>query len=274
MSRQYDLIPGEAFPSLENTQYALASTPPSPDSAEWMTFEQAKQWFAQGMEMPKGRKVYAKCMMCETIFTKSPGKFSDNPEVCLAQRHACSNRCAALLRGTEARQTSSCYECGESFAHAASRLRHKHIFCSIACSGAYRSKTFVGPAHHRYCAVELTCTQCLKVFTRGRFKARTERTKNPFCSHACYHESLRGVPTKKGSGRASLRSYPPEFKVLRRQLLRGASCVSCGLPAKDLHHRDGNPENNSVENLAPTCRSCHTLHHCSSAIPELSPSKI
>ena len=39
-------------------------------------------------------------------------------------------------------------------------------------------------------------------------------------------------------------------------------CELCGeRPARDRHHRDGNPLNNERENLELICRSCHNREH-------------
>lgn len=34
-------------------------------------------------------------------------------------------------------------------------------------------------------------------------------------------------------------------------------CENCGAKAKDRHHKDGNPLNNSPENILSLCRKCH-----------------
>jgi rRNA maturation endonuclease Nob1 len=48
-----------------------------------------------------------------------------------------------------------------------------------------------------------------------------------------------------------------------RQLLPSGSCEICGSNKNvDVHHKDGNPQNNVLENLQRVCRSCHIkIHH-------------
>ena len=47
-----------------------------------------------------------------------------------------------------------------------------------------------------------------------------------------------------------------------RKIVPPGPCNRCGKPdAKDVHHKDGNHQNNLPENLERICRSCHTLEH-------------
>lgn len=47
-----------------------------------------------------------------------------------------------------------------------------------------------------------------------------------------------------------------------RSLVPKGPCNRCGKPeALDVHHRDGNHLNNSLENLERICRGCHNLAH-------------
>lgn len=47
-----------------------------------------------------------------------------------------------------------------------------------------------------------------------------------------------------------------------RKLIPPGPCVRCGKPnASDVHHKDGNHQNNAPENLERICRSCHSLAH-------------
>lgn len=47
-----------------------------------------------------------------------------------------------------------------------------------------------------------------------------------------------------------------------RKLVPAGPCGRCGAPdASDVHHRDGDHQNNSLSNLERLCRSCHNLEH-------------
>lgn len=57
-------------------------------------------------------------------------------------------------------------------------------------------------------------------------------------------------------------------KIIKRIILseRGESCENCGLSEwlgikirLDMHHIDGNPDNNNRENLKLLCPNCHSL---------------
>jgi 5-methylcytosine-specific restriction protein A len=49
------------------------------------------------------------------------------------------------------------------------------------------------------------------------------------------------------------------WQKLRRWVLnRDPLCRDCGDVATDVDHDDGNPGNNSPENLVPRCHSCHS----------------
>lgn len=47
-----------------------------------------------------------------------------------------------------------------------------------------------------------------------------------------------------------------------RKMIPPGCCNHCGKQnAKDVHHKDGNCQNNSIENLVRICRSCHVKEH-------------
>lgn len=261
----------------ENTQYALVPKGESWRTAEWMTFVQATEFF-RSPSLPRGAKLYAKCLVCAEVFTRPLSKFLGNTQARERQEHTCSTACRAQLRSLRTSVNQVCDECGEEFSEPASVAAkpRKNTFCSNACRGKHRARTYVGENNHRYAQQEVTCECCGKVFRRkqsavDRARAAGERL---FCSRECYAESLRGAPTNRSRPSRGARSYPPEFKKARAAMLATQTpCVVCGAVAKDLHHRDGDKENNESGNLVPVCRSCHSAHHhpSSSGLPELMP---
>lgn len=265
-----------------NTLYALASSDQKadPSTAEWMTCEQARAWlFSDQMPPTRRHVVLMKCPVCGTHFIRSPSKLRAHKDQCERLTHTCSNACMGVMRTEQRTVTLACDVCGVDFSLPRSTYEarlargNKHHFCSRECNGEYRSKEIVGEKHPRYSKVELTCTQCKKPFLRGYYAAQSFTTKRPFCSQSCYHTWQVGRPTEKDTGRGSLRSYPPEFKLARRKMREEkALCVVCMYPATQLHHKDEDIENNDPQNLAPVCFRCHKRHHASTPHPLLSPS--
>lgn len=270
-----------ALTLLGNTQYALIAPGQDPSSVEWMSSDQAKAWLhSDAMPQTRRHKLLLECPVCKTHFTRSPSKLRDQVDTCKTLTHTCCVTCMGVMRTYLRTVDLSCDECGKQYKvgqaeHARRLVRgDKHHFCSYACSGKALSRTHRGEKHHNYNRVEMTCTHCEKKFLRTEGAAKKYRTMKPFCSRECYGTWLVGRATQKGTGRGGLRSYPPEFKAMRKKLLGpSALCVVCMYPAKDLHHKDENVENNAQGNLALVCRRCHTRHHAGPKHPLLSPSK-
>lgn len=204
-----------------NTRYALVSKGESPSTAEWMSSEKARELLLSKEKIeaiPFLTRLYAECPVCGTVFWKSPHKFHAAKKACEELRHTCSNACSQKLKSLMNSVELSCAECGTKFrrakaAHQRRVAQGQPEFCSKACYGKHRSKTYKGESHHRFTSVTLTCTQCSKEFVRRKSQATSERTTQPFCSRECYYESRRGRSIEHG--KRAPRSYPPEFKRLR-----------------------------------------------------------
>ena len=57
---------------------------------------------------------------------------------------------------------------------------------------------------------------------------------------------------------------------LRRAILDrdGWQCQRCGMYGRlEVHHRDGDPGLNTLDNLETLCRSCHIRHHAPAVTP-------
>jgi hypothetical protein len=273
----------ESLRLLGNTLYALVLKGQDPSTVEWMTSESATAYLQSGEKPPIGAKLKMRCPVCHSEFMRPVGKVRENKEVCAKQRHACSVQCGRELYRWANSVELVCHECSKEFRLASAEYKrrsqrgNKEFFCSNACYGAYRSRVYQGEAHHRYSKVAMVCTQCGEEFKRKQAHATTARTQTPFCSHTCYHQWLRengGIRTLVGSSTSlGARSYPKEFKWLRERIMAmKPRCIACGVEAVDVHHLDGDKDNNEFMNLVPVCRSCHTRHHQYQAIPALSPS--
>ena len=102
------------------------------------------------------------------------------------------------------------------------------------------------------------CVNC------GTNKAQDGR----FC-HSCRNESRKDYYKEryeKNGGYKWHRTKVKEFKI--RQLLLERSdgcCESCGwskaIEVLQIHHKDRDKKNNSLENLEFLCPTCHLYHH-------------
>lgn len=100
-----------------------------------------------------------------------------------------------------------------------------------------------------------TCARCGKQVSRppSRFFGPPERS---YCGLACRNAGLvlRGEasPAWKGD-----KASPPAGRKRARQAYRLGCCARCGRSAVDRHHRDGDTNNNSPDNIESLCRRCH-----------------
>lgn len=87
-----------------------------------------------------------------------------------------------------------------------------------------------------------------------RCGAGVPRKTSKFCGRKCMSDSYRGM--RHGTSDASAR------KLARAKKAHVTCCESCGR-SKFLvvHHADGNPHNNTPNNLTTLCRKCHASIH-------------
>lgn len=105
---------------------------------------------------------------------------------------------------------------------------------------------------------EKYCLACGKRMSRKRYKGVLESNKGfsrrKYCDQKCMAEHWISQP-KTGT------SYSAGHAIARAEVAAGC-CEICGKPnAMDVHHKDGNYQNNSPDNLMRICRSCHNKQH-------------
>lgn len=98
------------------------------------------------------------------------------------------------------------------------------------------------------------CRACGQQLIRKRYGARMEdRTRflrRIYCDERCMAEGMRQDTVTLAGHRA------------RAVKLRGRACEECGATdGLHAHHRDEDPSNNTPENIATLCGSCHLKWH-------------
>lgn len=100
------------------------------------------------------------------------------------------------------------------------------------------------------------CEQCGATMERKRYGAQMEDrgafSRRRFCDQTCmaaWQEGRIKVSSDKAGRRQAVKAILPQ-------------CERCGsVSRRHVHHKDGNPQNNSQANLQTLCGSCHRLAH-------------
>ena len=114
------------------------------------------------------------------------------------------------------------------------------------------------PAHKKETPIR-HCKHCGKKLERKRLRNGDLEylihfNRRMYCDRSCM--------AKEFDTRHSLVVGPSTARYHARKIIPKGSCSLCGKPnARDVHHKDGNYLNNSEDNLARTCRSCHNRGH-------------
>jgi len=116
-----------------------------------------------------------------------------------------------------------------------------HITCSSICYG-------------QTCRKERPCMVCGKLIL-AHYHKKT-------CSRGCANTHRAGIRYKMGSPHDKVKSQQAlKLKLLR---VRGKNCERCGYNKFEIlqvHHKDRNRNNNSLDNLALICPNCHCEEH-------------
>ena len=147
----------------------------------------------------------------------------------------------------------NCKRCGKPFLIREKWAKPEGNYCSKKC--AYEGMS----AERR---TTLTCDFCKKEFSRLFSKLHNSRSGLRFCSRECKDEAqqldngfTKIHPSHYGTGNGI---YSYRIRAFR---IYGKDCAECHKEKieqlLDVHHIDGNRENNKKENLIVLCVRCH-----------------
>ena len=103
------------------------------------------------------------------------------------------------------------------------------------------------------------CEHCGKQLARKRIPSGALESllhfgRRKFCDQRCMGAAF-DARTPSGTSWATTHYHA-------RKIVPPGPCSRCGKPeATDVHHEDGNHQNNSPTNLSRICRSCHVKEH-------------
>lgn len=110
-------------------------------------------------------------------------------------------------------------------------------------------------------AREVTCDHCGSVFIKSLSKIKNSKSGKLFCSRSC-KDRAQSYMTEIQPGHYGTGSENYRIKALNNL---PNFCNRCGyslsIKALDVHHRDRDRNNNSIENLEILCCNCHALEH-------------
>lgn len=146
-----------------------------------------------------------------------------------------------------------CKWCKNGIYKCPSRLEgHKTHFCNAKCRKQYELSLTT--------SVNLKCSYCNSDILRRRNELRKSFHKTYFCNNVCKNRYLNTIRWKDVS---STRSHRHKRKIVLQKY--NNECVACGYDKDvrmiDLHHIDGNHQNNDINNLWSVCVWCHQRHH-------------
>jgi hypothetical protein len=158
------------------------------------------------------------------------------------------------------RESKECLNCRKQFS---SLIMENRKFCCSSCSSSYNN--FLRPKK------EITKKKRIRVFRERKIGVcenchqeiirKDGRTQAKYCSIQCQADfrMFERIENNKAS-----------TKTLKLFLIRkhGEKCMKCGWCEKnpisnkvpiELEHKDGNSENNNLDNLELLCPNCHSL---------------
>ena len=165
-----------------------------------------------------------------------------------------------------ARVKLNCLECGKEFLQRPAELtrvkshgRNTGRFCSRACCGKHRSE------HTPKLEDNCKCAVCGKTFYRNSYRRNKPHSGLSFCSRQCKDK---GQSFECNFPKMRPKKYKNGYSMYRKHALRrhGAKCAECGFAVAHIlvvHHKDGDRNNNNIENLEVLCPNHHALRHCS-----------
>ena len=177
------------------------------------------------------------CDICNSIF-----KTYDKRQIFCSKNcyHKSRQKCVEII----------CKGCGKSF--TTNRPNAKQIFCNIQCFHKFNTKP----------SIEKQCQNCGSFFKVQPYIA--ESRKN--CSSKCKYQFLAKENSIRFEGviRKTIEEKSQKFVYREKAFINfGKICKICKTENNrmDVHHIDGNRDNNKLENLVVLCHGCHQHIH-------------
>jgi hypothetical protein len=160
--------------------------------------------------------------------------------------------------------TQNCQNCNTFFqAQLREVNRGNAKYCSKKCSATGVKKKLLqkGVASREH---NVECAYCKKTFYKNESKIKNSKTNTHFC---CREHKDIGQRIETGIKQIQPSHYGETYTDYRALIFRHKEhkCERCNYDKHpevlEVHHKDRNRENNTVENLEVICPNCHMTEH-------------
>lgn len=166
-------------------------------------------------------------------------------------------------------ENNNCYEeiickhCGNKFK---GRIREKRKYCSQSCAAIVNNKMFPKKTKNVIIEIKNGKSKKEKITSQNYCSHCGKPARKKYCSGKCQRE----YQQKEFFQRIENGDTTLHFKQYKKYLIHkhGNKCMKCGwneinstsgLIPIQLEHKDGNSENNNLNNLELLCPNCHSL---------------
>lgn len=156
--------------------------------------------------------------------------------------------------------TRECKECSEEFeAEIREVNRGNGKFCCLSCAVSYNNKK-------RDSKVKVKCSYCNKQIKKKQSKFESNKSGTFYCcrEHKDKAQRINSHVKQLNPDHYNNGEHNYRERALREQ--SGESeCNRCGTklpePILQVHHKDRNRSNGSLDNLEVLCPNCHVMEH-------------
>lgn len=133
----------------------------------------------------------------------------------------------------------------------------KRMFCSIDCRWNF---------HRRILPIDgRSCLWCKKRLEKKENEKISRYNKRKFCGRSCSGKAAVKPNICGRDDKGMYFSANPSIHASRnkaRRKIEDVDCSICGSKEnRVVHHKDGNPHNNELDNLQVLCTKCHVHLH-------------
>ena len=207
---------------------------------------------------------YENNTICETRYDEGIRTFKDNICGSLRTIDAGGNKCVIQVKNATKQGYQEAYE-GDSvnLAYPDSKTRRGRVGEQVSQTLQTSDNMGVVVDKSRKDIKELDkyCEYCGNKLERKRFNGRLEDftvfKNRKYCNRECMQKAY----LKIGEHNQNWSNAHTTARKINELILRKEVCELCGSDTNlDIHHIDGNWQNNNLDNLMCLCRSCHTKY--------------